>query len=146
MNYYHPTTLEHIKNPLPAVAEWAEETALPVPAYDPQTQQCRFIDGAWSVEGVPGKSNDEIIKELTAALEAHYDAKAKEKRYDNRLTCTLRAGYAGPFQAEGQAFAVWMDTCNAYGYLVMQDVLEQLRPIPTAEKFIAELPELAWPA
>lgn len=145
MNYYHPTTLEHIKNPLPAVAEWAEETALPVPAYDPQTQQCRFIDGAWSVDGVPGKSNDEIIKELTAALEAHYDAKAKEKRYDNRLTCTLRAGYAGPFQAEGQTFAQWMDNCNAYGYQVMADCLAGTRTTPTEAELIAELPVMVWP-
>jgi hypothetical protein len=145
MNYYHPTTLEHIKNPLPAVADWAGATALPVPAYDTQMQQCMFVDGAWKVEAVAAKTNDEIIKELTQALEAHYDSKAQERRYDNRITCALRAGYAGPFQAEGQAFAVWMDTCNAYGYQVMQDVLAELRPVPTAEELIAELPVLVWP-
>jgi hypothetical protein len=52
MNYYHPTTLEHIRNPLPAVAEWAGATALPVPDYDPHTQQCMFVDGAWKVAAV----------------------------------------------------------------------------------------------
>lgn len=52
MNYYHPDTLEHIRNPLPAVAEWAGATALVVPAYDPQTQQCMFVDGVWKVEDV----------------------------------------------------------------------------------------------
>jgi hypothetical protein len=92
------------------------------------------------------KTNDEIIAELTSALESHYDAVAQERRYDNRLTCALRAGYVGPFQAEGQAFAVWMDTCNAYGYQVMQDVLAKLRPVPTAEELIAELPVMIWPA
>lgn len=91
------------------------------------------------------KTNDEIIKELTLELEAHYDAKAQVRRYDNRITCALRAGYAGPFQTEGQAFAVWMDACNAYGYQVMQDVLAELRSIPTAEELIAELPEMVWP-
>jgi hypothetical protein len=146
MNYYHPTTLEHIRNSLPAVAEWAGATALPVPDYDPQTQQCMFVDGVWKVEAVAGKTNNEIIKELTQALEAHYDAKAQERRYDNRLTCALRAGYAGPFQAEGQAFAVWMDTCNAYGYQVMRDILAKLQPVPTAEELIAELPTMVWPA
>jgi len=52
-NYYHPQTLEHIRNPLPAVAEWATATAQAVPGYDPQTHQCRFVAGAWLVEAVP---------------------------------------------------------------------------------------------
>jgi len=78
-------------------------------------------------------------------LEVHYDAKAKEKRYDNRLTCALRAGYAGPFQAEGQAFAQWMDTCNAYAYGVMAEVVQGTRPLPTIDDLLAELPVLTWP-
>ena len=145
MNYYHPQTLEHIRNPLPAVADWATATALPVPEYDPQTHSCRFVAGSWVVEIVPGKSNDEIIKELTTALEQHYDATAQQRKYDNRLTCALRAGYAGPFQAEGRAFAIWMDNCNAKAYQVMQDVLSGQRGIPTASELITELPVLVWP-
>lgn len=54
MNYYHPQTLEHIRNPLPTVADWANATALPVPEYDPQTHQCRFVEGGWVVEAVAG--------------------------------------------------------------------------------------------
>ncbi len=50
MNYYHPETLEHIRNPLPAVADWAGSTELAPPAYDPQIESCRFVDGAWVVE------------------------------------------------------------------------------------------------
>ena len=145
MNYYHPQTLEHIRNPLPAVADWANATTLPVPEYDPQTHQCRFASGAWLVEAVPGRTNDEIIAELTAALEAHYDTKACEKRYDNRLTCALRAGYAGPFQAEGIAFAQWMDNCNAYGYQVLADCLAGTRTTPTEAELLAELPVMVWP-
>lgn len=92
------------------------------------------------------KTNDEIIFELTQALEAHYDAIAQTKRYDNRFTCALRAGYTGPFQAEGIAFAQWMDTCNAYGYQVMSDCLNNLRPVPSSEELIAELPLIVWPS
>ena len=50
MNYYHPETLEHIRNPLPAVADWAESTALEPPAYDPQAESCRFVGAGWVVE------------------------------------------------------------------------------------------------
>lgn len=50
MNFYHPQTLEHIRNPLPAVADWADSTDLEPPLYDPQAESCRFVDGAWLVE------------------------------------------------------------------------------------------------
>jgi hypothetical protein len=86
----------------------------------------------------------EIQAVFVAAMEAHFDSKAQEKKYDNRLTCALRAGYAGPFQAEGQAFAVWMDTCNAYGYSEMEKVLAGQRPMPTPDELIAEFPVLTW--
>lgn len=91
------------------------------------------------------KTNDEIIAGLTQTLEAHYDTKAREKRYDNRLTCALRAGYAGPFQAEGIAFAQWMDACNAYGYQVMAACLAGTRTTPTEAELLAELPVIVWP-
>ena len=93
----------------------------------------------------PVPTTDEIIADFTAKLEAHYDTKAKERRYDNRFTCALRAGYAGPFQAEGAAFAVWMDNCNAYAYGVMEAVLSGQRALPTWEELKGELPVLEWP-
>ena len=86
----------------------------------------------------------EIELALTESLESYYDSIARIKRYDDRKTCALRAGYAGPFQAEGAAFAIWMDTCNVYGYQVMADVQAELRVVPTAEELIAELPEPPW--
>ena len=67
------------------------------------------------------------------------------KKYDNRLTCTLRAGYAGPFQSEGLAFATWMDACNAHGYTEMEKVMTGQHPMPTVEELIAELPTPPWP-
>ena len=86
-----------------------------------------------------------IIKEYTDALTRHLDAVAQAKNYDNRITCAVRAGYAGPFQAEGQAFAAWMDTCNALGYQVMADVLAGNIPMPTAQGLIDMLPDMEWP-
>jgi hypothetical protein len=146
MNYYHPTTLEHIRNPLPAVADWATAIELPVPAYDAGSQQCMFVGGAWVVSVPAGKSDAEIIADLVADLEKHYDTTAQGRMYDNRLTCALRAGYPGPFQAEGFAFAIWMDSCNAYAYQVMQDVRDGQRDIPTGTELVAEIPVMAWPA
>lgn len=81
----------------------------------------------------------------TAALEGHYDSVAKQRRYDDRKTCTLRAGYAGPFQMEGTAFGIWMDTCNVYAYEQMDAVIASEREKPTPEELIAELPPMVWP-
>lgn len=96
------------------------------------------------------KPDDQIMavmqQKYTAALEAHYDSKARERRYDNRYTCSLRAGYVSPFQAEGTAFAVWMDTCNAQCYALLEQVQAGTVPMPTIEEVIAGLPVLTWPA
>jgi hypothetical protein len=82
---------------------------------------------------------------LIASLEDLYDRKAQEKRYDNRLTCALRAGYIGPFHAEGQAFALWMDQCNAIAYQLLQQAKTGILPLPTVDDMLGQLPELAWP-
>lgn len=88
----------------------------------------------------------QIIKQFDEALTAHLDKAAQSKRYDNRITCALRAGYMGPFQAEGQAFASWMDACNYQAYQVMSEVLSGTRNMPTVQEFIDSLPEMVWPA
>lgn len=104
-----------------------------------------FIDSDWVQIPINPKTSDEIIAELTKAIEAHYDSIARQKNYDDRYTCAMRAGIIGsPFQQEGINFGVWMDTCNAYAYQVMYDCLNGLRPIPTATELIAELPVLTW--
>lgn len=90
------------------------------------------------------KKQTQLLQQFIAAMEHHYDLVAQRKQYDNRLTCALRAGYPGPFQAEGQAFAVWMDNCNLYGYQEMDKVLNGQRPMPTVSGLIAELPVAPW--
>jgi len=89
-------------------------------------------------------SAEQIAADYTARLEALYDAKAQERRYDTRFTCALRAGYVGPFQADGVAFAQWMDASNAHGYTVMAAVQAGDRPLPTWEELAAELPAAPW--
>ena len=91
--------------------------------------------------------NTIMLSRYTAALGKHLDDVAKQRRYDNRITCSLRAGYPGPFQAEGVAFATWMDSCNAAAYQIWSDVRNGVRAAPASiEAFIAELPVIDWPA
>lgn len=99
------------------------------------------IDPSLAVKGL---STQEILAKYDQKLMDYFDTKAKEKNYDNRITCSLRAGYPGPFQAEGLAFAQWMDACNAYCYEVMQDIQEGSRDIPSFEQLASEFPPLDW--
>lgn len=97
------------------------------------------------VEQMQQPTPAELQARYTALLDAHIDAKARERGYDSRVTCALRAGYPGPFQTEGQAFAPWMDDCYEKGQQVLADVTAGTRQMPTPEAFIAELPPMVWP-
>ena len=88
---------------------------------------------------------EQILTSLTQAMQAHLDAEAQTKRYDNIKSAALRAGYPGPFHDEGVAAATWMDTCYALGYTIMAEVVAQTRPTPTAQELIALMPVMVWP-
>lgn len=86
------------------------------------------------------------VDEIVTAMEALFDTTAQSRRYDNRITCALRAGYAGPFQSEGLAFATWMDTCNATAYQMLAEVQAGTMQMPaTTTEALALLPEMVWP-
>lgn len=88
----------------------------------------------------------ERIAAFGAALDAHLDATAQQRRYDNRITCAMRAGYPGPFRAEGLAFASWMDACNALSYRLLAQVMQGTRPMPDSpQALIGLLPVMIWP-
>lgn len=88
----------------------------------------------------------EMQRIIVAAMDDLFDSVAQSRRYDNRITCALRAGYVGPYQAEGKAFATWMDSCNALAYSLLIEVQTGKRPMPaTIEEGLALLPEMVWP-
>jgi len=115
------------------------------------TTNVEKIDGVWTIryilEALPASEQAIRLKaRFENALDNHLDSVAQQRRYDNRFTCALRAGYPGPFQAEGQAFAAWMDTCNATAYQILFDVQQGKRlPPNSVEEFINLMPIMQWP-
>lgn len=88
-----------------------------------------------------------LISQYEQALTNHLDTTAQTKKYDNRITCALRAGYSGPFQAEGQAFAQWMDSCNALAYQWLSEIKSGTKPMfNSTSEFIENLPKIVWPS
>jgi len=85
------------------------------------------------------------VADYVDAMTVLFDTTAQQRRYDNHVTCALRAGYPGPFQAEGMAFAQWMDNCNAKGYSILEQVTAGTLEQPTVSEYLAMLPTLEWP-
>lgn len=105
---------------------------------------------AWQLAGntpaaEPAVSPEQLQAEYIAALDAHIDSTAKLRGYDNRVTCALRIAIPGAYQAEGAAFAIWMDACYHQGTQAMAAVMAGQRPMPTIPEFLAELPPMVWP-
>ena len=120
--------------------------------HDLQLQGVTKVGGEWVAEYVISSKQltDEQLKSIVlsqcdAALTAHLDATARIKHYDNRVTCALRAGYPGPFQTEGMAFAQWMDACNWQAYQIMKGVQSGSMTMPTVAEFIGDMPAMVWP-
>lgn len=89
--------------------------------------------------------SERIIDKYQKAHDAHLDAAAKARRYDSIQSAALRAAFAGPFHAEGVAYANWMDTCNALGYQIMSEIEQGIRAPLSVDDYIALLPPLVLP-
>jgi len=81
-----------------------------------------------------------------AVIQKYLDTSAQAKGYDDIKSAALRAGYAGPYQAEGTAFAIWMDACWAKSYTLLADVLANVITVPTDDELIAQMPVLSLPS
>jgi hypothetical protein len=93
----------------------------------------------------PPPTPQEQLKAIEQAIEKHMDEVAQSKKYDNRDSCRLYAGYTNPFQAEAIAFGQWVAQCWVASNQAQADIANGLRTIPTPEEYIAELPTMGWP-
>jgi hypothetical protein len=83
----------------------------------------------------------------TDAITAHFDQVAKQREYDSLLTIDTYKGSNVPkWAAEHAAFFAWRDQCWLIAYQIQADVAAGLRPVPTPDQVISELPVLVWPS
>ena len=136
-------------------------SAIPADAVDVPLAEYRRLRAAESdgLEIVPGPGGypaaqlrpptaDELLKQLTDALQGHLDSVASSYGYDNIYTAISYAEEPAvpKFQAEGQAFRAWRSLFWAAANAVRADVEAGSRPIPTLADLLAELPPFTAPA
>ena len=94
----------------------------------------------------PAPTPEELQKQFTDAIQCHLDEFARTNNYDNIMSAATYATSTVPkFKAEGQYAVEARDLTWATGYQILDDVLFGVRPMPTFEDVLAELPLLVWP-
>lgn len=118
------------------------------PTFDPRTQvavELPPVGGVqqWRIDPAPV---EQIIASVQDAVQMRLDDFARTRHYDGILSAATYATSLVPkFAAEGQYAVQARDASWAACYQIMADVQQGLRPMPTIEQVLAELPALEWP-
>jgi hypothetical protein len=101
-------------------------------------------DGQW-VEDIEA-ARQAAINQFKVAIQAHIDATAQSKDYDDAKSLATYVNSTIPqWAAEAQVFVAWRDAVWAYALAELNKVLNGQRPQPTVEEFLTELPKIEWP-
>lgn len=87
-----------------------------------------------------------IQRVLTNAVQAYMDSKAQERGYDDILKAISYRGDTvnSQFAEEAEICFAWRSAVWTKCYAILADVKALIRPIPTIDELIAELPPLVW--
>jgi len=100
-------------------------------------------EAAWQAE--IAQQSAPTPETFSRAVQAHLDATAQERSYDDGYTLATYVSSTNPiWAAEAAAFVAWRDAVWAYALGELDKVQAGTRGVPTAEEFIAELPEFGW--
>lgn len=88
---------------------------------------------------------DDVRKELVDAVQLHLDQTVRTRNYDSMISCCSYANSGvTQFATEAAAAIIWRDAVWVHCYQVLVDVNNNLRPTPTTEELISELPTIGW--
>lgn len=90
-------------------------------------------------------TQEELKKMFTDAIQNYLDTTAQERRYDNIFTAISYVNSTDEiFAREARACLEWRDKVWRTCYNILDEVEAGLRPIPTIEELIEELPKMNW--
>jgi hypothetical protein len=93
----------------------------------------------------PAPTPEEIIRGYEDAVQAHLDATAQSRDYDNTYTClSYLSSTDEVWYRESHAFNAWRDQVWRKCHEILNAVMAGTLPPPTVEELIAQLPEIDW--
>lgn len=135
----------------------------PIPPYNPVTHEVSsgmpvFSNGqwvqGWTVTALPSDvaqanqttAQNAIRKEITDAVMQMMDEFVATRNYSSMLSCVSYAQSTNPQFAAEAAYAIsWRDDVWENCYQILSAVQNNLRPVPTVEQVLSELPVPTWP-
>lgn len=106
-------------------------------------------NGQWYLQGYapapPEPTVEEILKGYEDAVQAHLDATAQSRDYDNTYTClSYLSSTDEVWNREANAFNAWRDIVWRKCHEIMNAALAGEIEPPTVEELIAQLPAIDW--
>jgi hypothetical protein len=106
-------------------------------------------DGKWYIEGEepkkPAPTAEEQKKVYENAVQAHLDATAQTRGYDNTYTCISYINSTDEvWRRESNAFNVWRDSIWRKAHEILNAFMRGEIEQPTIEEVIAQLPTIDW--
>lgn len=132
-------------------------TQVPQPAVDykqvAQEGQPLNIDGEWRQVWIVRDATDAeesaaflaMSEQYEQAVQHHLDATAQSRGYDSMLSaCSYASGTHPKFGVEGRDCLAWRSAVWEKAFLILSDVRAGVRPVPTIEQVLSELPPMVW--
>lgn len=85
------------------------------------------------------------LENYTQAIQNHIDATAQSKQYTNGFALASYVTSTVPqWKAEAETFVAWRDSVWVYVYQELEKVESGIRPQPTIQELLSELPTIQW--
>lgn len=119
------------------VNNWDTVVGIPCPQETP-------LGYLWNgSEFVPNPAD--VRNGLESGVQQYMDTTVQTRGYDNILSCcSYISSSVAQFASEGQAAVAWRDAVWNTCFSILDDAFAGLRPVPTLDELIAELPAIGW--
>lgn len=98
---------------------------------------------AWTPPAVAAPT----VEAYQSAIQDMVDEAARSKLFNDGVTmASYVMSTVQPWAAQAQTFVAWRDAVWQYSYAELDKVQSGARPQPSVADFLAELPQITWPA
>lgn len=125
----------------PKAAQWCNKNKAHIVDITPEGES----KSIYRIDANKPPSVEAVKKVYENAVQAHLDATAQTRGYDNTYTCLSYLNSTDEiWKRESNAFNVWRDSVWRKAHEILDAVMCGAIPRPTVEEVIAQLPTIVW--